>query len=202
VFALHALIHETLHGYSKMDRQSYRGVGVVVEEVTNEVAARAVLRGRWNGLLSGADVLALPDRHGPGARGYDRMVYATIAAIRDVAKTNWQDASARLERASLSMKGNIRAAASPEAHLANFVSRVDGLGGMQRMKLAKRMRAIQRPAWARVATPTADQPALSLRGGSDSLPSAMRTTSDLLARFCPRRFSSATSASKRAMSSG
>jgi len=41
---LRTLVHETVHWYSPMTGQVYRGIGKIVEEVSTEVSARSIMR--------------------------------------------------------------------------------------------------------------------------------------------------------------
>lgn len=101
---LHTIVHEVMHGYGPVDIMSknttYTGVGLLVEEVATDMAARAWMRSRIG------IPLEMYDR-GAGLAsvgGYPGWCARMIDTVQDLGKLSRQDAIETLERAAIAYK--------------------------------------------------------------------------------------------------
>lgn len=109
---IHTLVHEVMHGYSPQTPGVYQGVGVIIEEVTTEVASRKITR----------DLLGLADEapwfSGPAKQGYMKgdvagsygnMITEVVNIIRkELPDRDPHAAYALIERASFAIKQDHR----------------------------------------------------------------------------------------------
>jgi SPP1 gp7 family putative phage head morphogenesis protein len=99
---LHALVHETFHGYGPRDRRSYqyKGPGLLLEEMTTEFAARGWIRSRF------AVPAKLLDR-GAGAMsvgGYEGWCAQVLDMVQAGSGLSREAAMAVVEQAALAYK--------------------------------------------------------------------------------------------------
>lgn len=138
------LLHEELHGCSNIEPTAYRGLGVMIEEVTTELAARDITVRMFGDVLSNiTDRVTLRDdlasrstttegRLGAGYQEYiDRLVNVVSHVFWDI---NTSEILPLLTRVSLEMKGPSKElpARTPDEHVRRFavaVTRATGLKG-------------------------------------------------------------------------
>lgn len=80
------LVHEQIHGAGPASNHgSYRGVGVIVEEVSTEVSARRITRDKLGLKHGDVQTLSRPEvSYSPGS--YNREIYGTTRATADALK--------------------------------------------------------------------------------------------------------------------
>lgn len=142
-----ALIHEAGHGHSPMGQDAHMGVGMKIEEVSNETAARCVLRKLTE--KAGANfhmpsvtsiVPAVVDGALQVGGSYGEAIAGTLQHISEVAGVSGTEAAKLLEDSSMRFKRYAGPAAStPEGHVRNFVDQFDTLTKKQRLALYERL---------------------------------------------------------------
>lgn len=141
--AFRMMLHEELHGFSDMLPEAYVGVGVIVEEVATEIAARAITRlqfgevklNLWN--EEKPSKISQIDAYTPFAPvgSYSDFIFMVLESVSKVLGTRENApldssiiASNMLEAASLELKTKVFSkAATAQKHLDNFVSCFGGL---------------------------------------------------------------------------
>lgn len=164
VNSVRTLVHEELHGFSEMESTAYQGVGMFVEEIATEVAARYVVRERFGHLrdmrfgdqdrtLSGPGQMTRtdhamnsPSQFGAYGKIIDeciQLVAETLAARDADAHTKpshaWHDeAKHTLEQACMEMKRKHYGVnnKTPHQHLDRFVACFKTLTFTEQRKLA------------------------------------------------------------------
>ena len=135
--AMSTLSHETLHGFGPTTSNAYAGEGLMVEEVTNEVATRSWMSSRF-----GVDPSL-------AAGSYDGWIGGVESAIEDVFGVDEGTAERILQRAADRYKhrpsGSVK---NEEAALTAFAQDVASSAGRattaQRSKLMTALRAVAR----------------------------------------------------------
>ena len=161
--ALGVLIHETLHGYSPFRNPAYFEAGAAIEEASNEVATRLLVRRFLQQFDIYTDQLDLPrsraDRsviYRPQERYYDQTIWQGITLIAKGLGWNEQGAASAMVQASLRMKtavgiplkageeapgfivdGKWRMSQSPQEHVWIFVSGIPGIGLERRRQVGR-----------------------------------------------------------------
>ncbi len=144
VNGMRTLVHETMHGHSPMHMRVYQGVGVRLEEATNEMAAHVVTEQLAPGFSFGAPAI------GPGRieGSYASYIGAAVRAVADGLDVTHQKATEYARAASLAMRrytGPLFRDADSYAH--HFARQLPGL----RMKVARAERAAAAELDAEVA---------------------------------------------------
>ena len=107
--ALRTLVHENVHSHSPMTAKAYSNAGAFVEEATTETAARMVtahLTGRLAPLAAGA--------YQPEIDKLASLVHSSGAA------SSLEDAHARIQRASITMRQTREIIDSPKSYVEHF----------------------------------------------------------------------------------
>lgn len=143
------IVHEALHGFSRYTALTYSGVGVTVEEVSNETATRMAVRKMLAGKVPDGLLPRLPGDIPKGARrnhngAYDDIILSTLEVIESVTGWDRHQAARALETASFKMKTKeVSVAWLPGKHLDNLVRCIPGLDARQRDLIKQGLREIE-----------------------------------------------------------
>lgn len=141
---LSTLVHEDLHGASRIVSTAYRGVGVGIEEAGTEILARKITREHFED----PDVLKLPERSNwsgsyfGGYGSYQPYIQNLLEAV-DVAYGDGKDVGNRVEEAFLKTrkwKSGEQEITSGESHIDEFVDALPGLTAAKRVDLKLRLK--------------------------------------------------------------
>lgn len=122
MYEAHALVHETMHGFSPGTMDSYQGHGAKIEEITTEVSARRISN----------DLFGIPHPHATDVHSaYHSYIKAATDAISEATGHPHEVAYGHLERASLDYKKlssrSLESPAEVHAAFADSVAKVTGV---------------------------------------------------------------------------
>lgn len=143
-----ALVHEDLHGASRIASNAYSGIGVGIEEAGTEILARKITREHFEEPA----LFKIPERAGlhyysGGYGSYQEFITGLLNAV-DRAYGDGSDVGKRVEEAFLKTrkwKPGEREIASGDDHVDEFVDALPGLPAAKRTALKTRLKATDGP---------------------------------------------------------
>lgn len=142
------LVHEDLHGASRIESNAYSGLGVGIEEAGTEILARKITREHFEEPA----VLKLPERvtYGYYSGGYGAYAWyiENLLGAVDNAYRDGTDVGPRVEEAFLKTrrwKPGERAITTAGEHIDVFVDALPGLPAAKRAALKLKLKEIDGP---------------------------------------------------------